>query len=143
MVVRKEFRWLWFTISIEQRELATWEQTNTYFNCLLAPNRYQFSGRKKTQKLERGVSKINLVPLNVQRKLKHTKVSNSRNIELNNNNTLSNETINYNKTPIYLTKTWGWWQINISQIISKVINMSYWQQKTIFINFDFKLCHHR
>ena len=66
-------------------------------------------------------------------------VSNSRNTELNNNNTLSNETINYNKTPIYLGKTWGWWQINISQIISKVINMSYWQQKTIFINFDFKL----
>ena len=33
--------------------------------------------------------------------------------------------------------TWGWWQINIWKVISEVVNMSYSDRRTTFIDSDF------
>ena len=33
--------------------------------------------------------------------------------------------------------TWGWWQINIWKVIFEVVNMSYSERSTTFIDSDF------
>ena len=53
------------------------------------------------------------------------------------------DTINNNKTQqqyerknLYLFSLILWWEVNIRKMFSKVINMSYWQWRTIFTDFN-------
>ena len=51
------------------------------------------------------------------------------------NSTISLNNSKHNKD-IYLTCAWWWWQINIREMFTEVVNMCYRQRRAIFIDPD-------